>query len=119
MESETLIDAIEDAGYKARWYSGRGMFGRSCVGVVLSRGASEFTFALELAREITGNAETEEAGLALLDELSRLRTKSDAMGVDTIIYFPNVAWVSPKDEEEDDGPFPAEDEGSSPPQERS
>lgn len=32
MNSERLIELIEEAGYEPREYSGRGMYGKYCVG---------------------------------------------------------------------------------------
>jgi hypothetical protein len=92
MDAEKLIEAIEGAGYEARRYSGRGMFGRHCVGVEVHRNVGEFTMALEIVRAAMDCAETEDKTFAAVDELARLRTSHDALGLNTILYFPGVPW---------------------------
>lgn len=67
-------------------YSGRGMFGKSCVGFVLSPYVSQFMVGMELGRYL---ALTEEgAELATLIEGNSI----DDTGKGKIIYFPNITW---------------------------
>lgn len=51
MTVDEFVDALETAGYEWRSYSGRGMFGRECVGVVLERDTDLFILGLSLGRE--------------------------------------------------------------------
>jgi len=48
LTSEKLIEAIEDAGYEARSYSGRGMYGKCCVGVEINREREAFTLGAKV-----------------------------------------------------------------------
>jgi hypothetical protein len=86
---------IEAAGYEARSYSGRGMYGAQCVGVDLDRGVSEFRLAIDLAVACVHDGESEQVA-----ELGHLATSSDSMGLGSIVYFPSVKWEGV--EEEDD-----------------
>lgn len=100
MEAKKLIQALEQAGYEPRDYSGRGMFGDRCVAVVVERGTSEFRLAAEVAIELVSLHEDGEAQ-DVLEELARLDVRGDSMGRDSVIYFPDVAW--PAEGEGDDG----------------
>lgn len=91
MDAKKLIQALEQAGYDVRDYSGRRMFGDRCVGVVVERGTSEFRLAAELAIELISLHEDGEAQ-DVLEELARLEVRGDSMGHDSIIYFPEVRW---------------------------
>lgn len=78
MESRTLISAIRAAGYAARQYSGRGMYGQSCVGFCVDGGvASAFEAGAAVAARLGEGVPT---------------ASSDAMGRGSIIYFRGVPW---------------------------
>jgi hypothetical protein len=92
MKAARLIKLIEEAGYEARSYSGRSMFGRVCVGVDLLRGQSVFGFIADMIRAAVDHpADMVEVFADTLDE-----TQQDAMGLGMIVYWPRVEW-----EEED------------------
>jgi hypothetical protein len=78
--TEELRDIIQQAGHDSRSYSGRGMYGKSCVGVVVEE------VMPAIADLVLGCEDTEQAYL-LID-----RVKSDNMGCDTILYWPSVEW---------------------------
>lgn len=98
MDARTLIDAIEAAGYEARDYSGRGMFGKDCVGLTVPQGG-----AFKAGAAVAAQLDEEGRG-----ELAELSCSSDAMGRDVIVYFPGVPWVS---DEEHSCPHPWHEEG--------
>lgn len=81
MDPITLIRALETAGFEPMSYSGRGMYGRQCVGV-----SAESPFEVGVA-----------LGLALGEEARDLRVASDTLGRDTVLYFPGVAWPGNRD----------------------
>lgn len=85
----TLQELIEDLGYETRSYSGRGMYGRECLGVTVE---DPISFTLELGYAI-GQEET--------SELPR-RTSWDSMGLDYIVYFPNVPYDGEDEDEDED-----------------
>lgn len=68
MKTNELITKIEAAGFKPRSCSGRGMYGKECVGVSVSARSE-------------GNA----------DELPR-GNKTDSLGLGQIWYWPQCAW---------------------------
>lgn len=91
MDPITLIRAIESLGLSPRSYSGRGMYGRSCVGVTLGRNSevTEFGLGVKLA-------------LALGEDAEDLDPRTDSMGLGSIIYFPNVRWPEGRKDSEDE-----------------
>lgn len=91
------VELLDDVAYSADLepddvrteYSGRAMYGASCVGVVGSPG-SGMRFAFELLDKIR-ETNSEENGLdldELKDVLSDVRT--DSMGLDMITYWPKL-----------------------------
>jgi hypothetical protein len=99
MKFSTLIQAIEDAGYEARSYSGRGMYGKSCVGVVCGRNES---FALGVKIAMTLQASGEEDAESSVEALADLWVQTDSMGHDMIVYFPGIAWEQQDEDEDED-----------------
>jgi hypothetical protein len=103
MDGKTLIEAIELADWRehgeirARSYSGRAMFGKSCVGVTVPGGVPSFRLAAAIAAAF--HDVDEDTALDNVADLARLRVCEDSMGRDTIVYFPQVEW--PEGEEED------------------
>ncbi len=97
----------EDGKYsQVRSYSGRFMYGRNCIGVVLSnRGPFELgvMLASQLAQMVTRRDHT--LGLvsreteSLLSDLSEIQVRQDSMGMNTIIYFPEFEWLPNLEEE--------------------
>lgn len=65
-------------------YSGRGMFGRTCLGVVVKQGYSFMDFLMKLTKYMDDN------GIEDTD-FSLEGVSYDALGLDTIVYFPNIA----------------------------
>lgn len=118
-----------DEGYTIRSYSGRGMFGKECLGITCDQGGSPSAFWAHCIDRIIINAEdnTEFADdtLALVREhisdLSNLMFKisEDSMGLGCVFYNPSVTWreeydpdftETPEDDESDEEPFETEDE---------
>jgi hypothetical protein len=71
--AKALVAALTQADIKWRDYSGRGMFGAYCVGVSCGRNHSEGE-VLEAVRNVKGG----------------LRPSRDAMGMGTIVYWPQA-----------------------------
>ncbi|QKY79949.1 hypothetical protein PQD13_gp37 [Gordonia phage Clawz] len=73
-------------------YSGRGMYGKTCVGY---QGPTPELFAFDLARQLTGEANdgdtAYEWAIAIRDTLEDLGSPStDSMGLGRIYYWRNV-----------------------------
>lgn len=67
-KSERAIQKLKAAGYEPRSYSGRGMYGRYCVGVTVSR-----SYVDDVKKLIRG-------------------ASTDSMGMDVIVYWPFLPW---------------------------
>ena len=81
-----LQDVIENAGYETRSYSGRGMYGKSCLGVQTDNVIDTLVDILHWA---FGEGED---GL-FYDTAKALRSaKTDSMGMGSIIYFPDCEY---------------------------
>lgn len=90
---------IEAAGYEAYSYSGRGMFGRKCVGLtcpdVNTAIADLFEAVFDADVEDVANEEEEyEARMSAHNALCEAIRKSaqDSMGFDRVLYFKSVEW---------------------------
>ena len=64
-------------------YSGRFMFGRTCLGVVVKNGYSYMDFLVKLTQYLDEN-HVDDADLMLEG------AAVDALGMDTIVYFPKM-----------------------------
>lgn len=81
MDAKMLIDVIENAGFDARSYSGRGMYGKECVGYTCDDPTDSM---LDIIEDHEGDI------AELIQTLRRMRT--DNMGMSYICYFPNIKW---------------------------
>lgn len=88
-------EIFEDAGYECRSYSGRGMYGKDCLGVEVEDLGK---FIGEVFYEVAGREEgiCEEMG----DLFRSMRT--DNMGEDIIVYFPDTPYSSPYADESEE-----------------
>lgn len=78
IDSQNLWDACDEFGDGARRYSGRGMYGRECIGFTTGDPIND---AMKLA-----------LALHEIDEdVDMPRAATDSMGRDTIVYFPGIA----------------------------
>lgn len=64
-------------------YSGRGMFGYQCLGVVVKQGFSFMEFLMNLTQFLDNN-DVEDMNFSLEG------VSYDNLGLDTIVYFPNI-----------------------------
>ena len=81
--------ALEDLGYETRSYSGRGMYGKSCLGFVVENGDLSKGWVANL---IEWAAEHPDEGFIIAGDVAGYRT--DSMGLGQIIYFPQVPYIS-------------------------
>ncbi|PVB16411.1 hypothetical protein DDJ71_19700 [Mycobacteroides abscessus] len=68
-------------------YSGRGMYGKECLAVVLDDASLTPAVTAELAFALAG---TDDDLADLVDRIWSLPTYTDSMGRRTVIYWPNV-----------------------------
>jgi hypothetical protein len=81
-------ELLEQVGYEPISYSGRGMFGKTCVGVVASDIGGLVADVVSL---LTGSSH-----YTIFDEVSDAfrYMKTDSMGRDMIVYFPRIEYQS-------------------------
>jgi hypothetical protein len=80
-DSAALIQALKESGLTPRSYSGRGMYGKECVGFEDRNGVGLWEFARHLD-----------------PDLELREPHSDQLGKGMIYYWPEYAW--PEGEEE-------------------
>ena len=109
----TTLQSIIETNYRTRSYSGRGMYGKGCLGVVVKGSHGVGKLMAHIVAEIghlvsdTADAETVDDTCKVIDGISAALKYMvcDSMGMDTIVYFPDVSYVDPdegEDDEEDD-----------------
>ena len=81
MTNEQFIEVLRDAGYTPKSYSGRGMYGRTCVSVNVDSLGDAFRLGFDLA-----------AGSPDPDEAYPGMPTSDAMGLGYVLYWPGLEW---------------------------
>lgn len=82
--SERLIELIENAGYEARSYSGRAMYGEQCVALVTDD--PEVYVGAQIVLSADDESEQQKAAQAMRG------ARTDSMGLSTVIYFPRFPW---------------------------
>jgi hypothetical protein len=100
MSKITLQTLIENAGLEPYSYSGRAMYGKTCLAVNLDNGLGEFISAI--MTEALENADNDDI-FDVARAFESMRT--DSMGRGIVVYFPGVPFEgddSEDDEDEDD-----------------
>jgi hypothetical protein len=110
-----LVELLKKIELKPYSYSGRGMFGKRCVGVTLNEGENEVSLGAELANALNTwivdgeGCEMYERAAQHLSDLERFRdqqlssilrsTRGDQMGLSSMVYWPSISWVEEEEEE--------------------
>lgn len=92
MDGATLIDLLEAAGYFARSYSGRAMYGARCVGVDLDDAGELFKLGVKIGLASVGSQ------VELARDLAAPNT--DGMGRGIIAYWRWIPWPADRSEVE-------------------
>lgn len=95
MESNEIAQMFKNAGYYVRSYSGRGMYGRSCLGVTTPDMLVMFADVLET---VDG---CEDDSVMVIADLMRSAV-TDSMGQGMIVYWPNIEPPSQEDSEDEE-----------------
>ena len=89
--SKKLIEALEEGGWKTRSYSGRGMYGRTCVSV---RDGDEKVSAWEIAKHLFSEQYD--------GEFDRVpEPQQDQLGLGIVLYWPRYEWPEDQKSEGD------------------
>jgi hypothetical protein len=104
MDGKKLIEALNLTDWRhgdlvPRSYSGRGMFGKSCVGVTLDGEGSSFQLGAAVSAALLDMDADD--GPSDVEDLARLRVCTDSMGRGIIVYWPSVEWPADAEEDED------------------
>lgn len=92
-----LQQLIEEAGYETRSYSGRGMYGKECLGVC-TENVNVIAFIYDIMET---SFDQDRADLE--EDIMQIReAKTDSMGKGMIVYFPNVPYNKDEDEDEEE-----------------
>ena len=97
MEDTKVQQAITDAGFVPRDYSGRGMYGTYCLAI--ESDDDPCTTLLSIVGAFALLAETVDEVRELAEALKDCRT--DTLGRGTIIYWPRIEWVDAEEEEKE------------------
>lgn len=95
LDNETIFkNAIENAGYATRSYSGRGMYGKSCLGFETSRGQSAIRATAEIMADLAETCQYDSDDKIEISDFLEFFSdvKEDSMGLGMIIYFPDIVW---------------------------
>jgi hypothetical protein len=84
MNTKEFYDLLCDRGANVYAYSGRAMFGRQCIGITI--GYNPYAFMAECVACL----ETDEDREDIIRIFSY--TKTDSLGLGSIIYWPNMEW---------------------------
>jgi hypothetical protein len=87
-----LINTEEEFNYSLRTdYSGRGMFGDTCIGIVCGNTSILLVhLTMWLTNAHRDNVNNEYGIESLIDAVSGCKT--DSVGYDNILYFPQIKW---------------------------
>ena len=97
-----LQEALEDAGFETRSYSGRGMYGKYCLGVTTD---NPIEVAAQAVARAVENVQMDHPKANLGIEARRIADEvgdasTDSMGLDVIVYWPGVPYEG--DDEDDE-----------------
>lgn len=93
-----LQELAQIAELKVRSYSGRGMFGKECVGISADNVGDTLADLLQAAKD----AEDDESVDVVIDALRDMRT--DNLGRGVVVYFPSFEWKDEEDEDAEEEP---------------
>ena len=88
------LQALEENDFEVRSYSGRAMYGETCLGVDIPYGVGDLMATLILAVDEDDRDDVAEAVETL---------RMDSMGLGQIVYFPRVPFVEKEHECEECG----------------
>ncbi len=100
--TRAILKAIDNGdleGYQPRSYSGRAMYGRDCLGIIVAR-HEILKVVGRLVHAIHDFADDD-----TIADLLEQDPCQDSMGMDAIVYFPRLPWVDvgtdPDEEDEE------------------
>jgi hypothetical protein len=86
-EVQQFIDALESEGFEPKSYSGRGMYGKSCVSVSGEDEDGNDVSAWNVARALWYDRFDEAEG-----HLDIPAPRQDQLGLGIVLYWPSYEW---------------------------
>jgi hypothetical protein len=96
-ELDTLTDILNIDGNDIRTdYSGRGMYGNTCLGIVLGDGVTPIQVGVALVEALTADSDDQDSVESAWQTANTIagRARMDSMGLGSIVYFPGVTVES-------------------------
>lgn len=84
MNTQEMIELIENTEHQPRFYSGRGMYGKRCLAV-------DANSIIGLVASLIEACSDYEQVMKLVNVLRSAKT--DSMGLGEVLYFPKLEWV--------------------------
>lgn len=112
VSAEQLKEWIDDTGeLTAESYSGRAMYGARCVSVTIEQHENPYGAIAAICLSAVASASDQDEAEDRMEALSVMmtRTRSDNMGLGTVLYWPDKTWPKSADEHADE-----DDEGAEP-----
>lgn len=96
-----------DDSIKVRSYSGRGMYGATCLGITTDRYTNPHDVIMKIVVQFVEENHEDKNFLFKFRELTDClqNPKQDSMGLGIVTYFPDIDW-----EEDDEDEDPEEDD---------
>ena len=99
MDTKRFIELLNEIEIEPRSYSGRGMYGKKCVGIEVGRGEDLVLLGVRLSDQCYNKSEVN-----MLEQLLDGGSfESDSMGKDNIYYWERIAWPVDLKEADDEG----------------
>ena len=88
---------ILDQEFETYSYSGQAMYGKKCLAFNISRESSDAGVVASIVADYV-----DEFGDGTVEDIVVFfeRSKTDSMGLDTVMYFPSIVWQEEWDENE-------------------
>jgi hypothetical protein len=99
--NKLLTEALLGMGLDTQEYSGRGMYGKKCLGVVVPNGSSLIGLGLHILNSARTSLGDEDC--VIDDFIADIEdAKTDNMGRDTIVYWENLDYIDLDDTDDCD-----------------
>ena len=87
---QLLVKAVDELGYEYRSYSGRFMYGKSCLGINIESGVNTYAVVAEITQYLLMELSDECVAECLYVNEIFCQTKIHNLGLGYILYFPNI-----------------------------
>lgn len=98
METKEFVEICESCDFQPTKYSGRGMYGKECLGLDVGR-LELHEALLDIISNYLEGAETVEESQDFVSFVRELDIRQDSLGLGKIIYFPELSWEEQEEEE--------------------